>query len=248
MTVHKILDPPRETILYRAAELFARQGYPATTMRDLAAALGVTPAALYYHFRSKDDLLLGVMLHGIQMVHERVRRAMEREPTVAQRIWAGLRAHLLACLEYQQFVAVILQESRYLSPEAARAVIAARDAYEDLWARARAEGQREGLFQPHVDLRLLRLFGFGAMNWVAVWYRPGGGREPEEIADAFLLYMARGVLRADIADLVIQQVARQADLACGRAGPACGAENQPPGSAGGKGAGGPGGRSPRGAP
>lgn len=242
MATNKILEPPQETILHHAAELFARRGYPATTMRHLAAALGVTPAALYYHFRNKDDLLLGVVLHGIRSVHDRVRRAMDGEPTVAQRIWAGLRAHVLACLEHQHFVAVILRESRYLSPQAARAAIAERDAYEALWARTLEEGAREGLFQPGVDLRLLRLFGFGAMNWVTVWYRPGGGRSPEEIADAFLLYIAKGVLRPEIADHVVSQVVQTALLPCGGMEPSRQGAGMPPGTGASPGSGGTGDR------
>ncbi|GAB6876578.1 TetR/AcrR family transcriptional regulator [Thermaerobacter litoralis] len=211
MAQGKILAPQQDTILQQAAGLFARQGYPATTMRDLAAALGVTPAALYYHFANKDQLLLEVMLHGIRVVHRRVEAAMAAAgPGLAERIWAGMRAHLLACLEHQDFVAVILQESRYLSPEAAQQVVAARDAYEALWARTLEEGAAAGLFQAGVDLRLLRLFGFGAMNWVTVWYRPDGPQSPEAIADAFLLYMAKGVLRPEVAGELIAQVAATA--------------------------------------
>lgn len=204
---NKIVAPQRETILHQAARLFARQGYPATTMRDLAATLGVTPAALYYHFSNKDQLLLEVVLHGIEVVHRRVEAAMAAAPTVAQRIWAGLRAHLLACLDHQDFVAVILQESRYLSPAAAERAVAARDAYEALWARTLEAGAEAGLFQGGVDLRLLRLFGFGAMNWVTVWYRRDGPLPPEAIADAFLLYIAKGVLRPEVADDLVAQVA-----------------------------------------
>ncbi|ADU51628.1 transcriptional regulator, TetR family [Thermaerobacter marianensis DSM 12885] len=214
MAHSKILSPQRETILQHAASLFARQGYPATTMRDLAAALGVTPAALYYHFNNKDQLLLEVMLHGIQMVHRRVQLAMaEGGPGLAERIWLGLRAHLLACLENQDFVSVILQESRYLSPEAAARVAEAQEDYERLWARTLEEGAAAGLFQPGVDLRLLRLFGFGAMNWVTVWYRPGGPLSPEAIADAFLLYMAKGVLKPEVAHILVSHVAAKAGCA-----------------------------------
>jgi len=235
LATSKIVDPPRETILQQAAELFAVRGYPATTMRDLAAALGVTPAALYYHFRNKDELLLEVIRHGVRAVHRRVERAMAGEATVAGRIWAGLRAHVLACLEYQFFVAVILRDSRYLSPEATREAVAELDAYEALWDRILAEGAREGLFQPGVDLRLLRLFGFGAMNWITIWYRPGGRWTPEEIADYFLLYIAKGVLRPEIADFVVGQVIRDAGLHCGprRAGTPGGEQGDGSGSGGG---------------
>jgi AcrR family transcriptional regulator len=51
-------DDQREQILARAAELFARQGFNATTMNQLAAACGVTKPTLYHYFTDKSSLLL----------------------------------------------------------------------------------------------------------------------------------------------------------------------------------------------
>lgn len=51
----------RSEIREIAAELFARQGYDKTSLREVAERLGITKAALYYHFPSKSDLMLGIV-------------------------------------------------------------------------------------------------------------------------------------------------------------------------------------------
>lgn len=192
---------PQE-ILAKAAYLFRIKGYPATSIRDIGNELGVTSAALYYHFRSKDDILLSVMLDGLAIVRRRVEAAMEKAKTPMERIRVGLREHVLTCLEHQDYAAVIFQEIRYLSGVSLTKVIEARDGYEDLWAATLESGRQAGCFRPNVDLHLLRLFGFGAMNWVTVWYREDGAYSPEKIADSFFEQMVDGVLSEEYKETI----------------------------------------------
>jgi AcrR family transcriptional regulator len=57
----------RETILETSAKLFSQQGYKEVSIRDIAQACGMTNAALYYHFKNKEDLFLAML----QRDHER---------------------------------------------------------------------------------------------------------------------------------------------------------------------------------
>ena len=59
------------------------------------------------------------------------------------------------------------------------------------------EAAGAGRVRSGVDLKLVRLYGFGAVNWVATWYTPGGKRTPEQLADAFWGYLALGLLADD---------------------------------------------------
>ncbi|KQV18704.1 TetR/AcrR family transcriptional regulator [Kitasatospora sp. Root107] len=51
----------RARIIDVALELFAEQGYEKTSLREIADRLGVTKAALYYHFKTKDDIVHGIV-------------------------------------------------------------------------------------------------------------------------------------------------------------------------------------------
>ncbi len=61
-------EQTRAQILETAQRLFAEQGYDATSLQMIADELGLTKAAVYYHFRAKNDLLHAAMLPGIQWI------------------------------------------------------------------------------------------------------------------------------------------------------------------------------------
>ncbi len=181
-------------IIITSAQLFRQKGYLATSIRDISEALEMTSAALYYHFKNKEEILLTIMNVGLDVLLEEVSQAVAPEEGVWPRIRAALRAHLRISLSYQDFAFVLLQDWRHLSPEWQARVIARRDAYDELWDGLFAEGRAAGIFRPGIDLELLRLMTIGAVNLVVSWYRPTGTYSPEEIADAFLDFIGKGVL------------------------------------------------------
>ena len=82
-------EPTRDRVLRLADALFARRGYAAVSMRDVALAAGVTKPALYYHFRDKDALFTECLLvHQLQL-GERLRAALDDDEPVASRAAAA---------------------------------------------------------------------------------------------------------------------------------------------------------------
>jgi TetR/AcrR family transcriptional regulator, cholesterol catabolism regulator len=70
----------RSRIEHEALSLFERQGFRTTTMREITAACGVTPAAFYNHFQSKDDLLLSIILSSFFDLGATVSAELNRVP------------------------------------------------------------------------------------------------------------------------------------------------------------------------
>jgi AcrR family transcriptional regulator len=86
-------DPPkavstRERILNVALELFTEKGYDGTSLREVAAKLGVTKAAIYYHFASKDDILMALHMRLHEFGKEAIGRMAEETVTLA--LWGEL--------------------------------------------------------------------------------------------------------------------------------------------------------------
>ena len=75
----------REAILQAAAEVLRRNGYEATTMKDIAGQVKLTAASLYHHFENKDTLLLAVLELGLQYVSKEI-EAVLQNPDLS---WAG---------------------------------------------------------------------------------------------------------------------------------------------------------------
>lgn len=189
-----------ESILIESARLFREKGYLATSIRDIGEALGITSAALYYHFKNKEELLSAVMLVALRELRTAVEDAIASEATTAGRIRSALRTHLEISVDYQDFAIVLLQEVRYLSGESRLRIVEQRDAYEDMWNKLFEEGVRHNIYKPDVDLGLLRLLTFGAINLVVTWYKPTGTYKPQQIADTLYRIAAEGVIREEYRD------------------------------------------------
>lgn len=183
-----------DPLLDAAARLFRRRGYAPATLRDIAKASGLLPGSVFYRYRSKEHILLALMERAV----DRATRAIESETRgvqdPVQRVRAALRVHLRLAAR-DDATHALLYDWRALSPSGRRAMVRLRDRYERFWDGLLAAAAAESPLRDDVDLKLVRLLGFGAMNWVGQWYSPRGEKSPEEIADALWAAMAFGILQ-----------------------------------------------------
>jgi TetR/AcrR family transcriptional regulator, cholesterol catabolism regulator len=175
-----------------AARLFKQQGFAATTVRQIAKAAGMLPGSLHYRYPTKDSLLLALMRRGVEADMACIREAISASRDPMERLRLALRARVRFLLA-RDSASVILFDWRSLKGPAHDEMIRQRDAYEAFWIGLINEAAGAGRLRPGLDLKLLRLLVFGAVNWVALWYSPRGERSPEEIADAFWGFIAFGV-------------------------------------------------------
>jgi AcrR family transcriptional regulator len=178
----------RQAILDAAAGLFARRGFHAASMREIAAAAGMLPGSLYYHFPSKDDLLLAVYEEGVDRIAERLDVAVAEVEAPWARLEAACVAHLEMLLEAGGDTAqVVIRVRPEDCPAMAARLVALRDAHED-----RFKALIAALELPEdADRQALRLLLLGALNWTQTWYRPGGD-PPATLARRFLAQIAGG--------------------------------------------------------
>ena len=174
-------DNRRQPLLEAAAAAFRRHGFHASSMRDIARAAGMLPGSVYYHFDSKEALLVAVYGEGVRRISEAVDRAIDGIAAPGDRLAAACRAHLDTLLDESDFAQVVVRVLPEDVPAAAAALAAHRDSYE-----ARFRALIEDLDLPaDVDPGHLRRLLMGALNWSRHWYRPGG-ESPAQIADAML--------------------------------------------------------------
>jgi len=163
-------DNRRQQLLDVAARLFRERGFHVTSMRDIAHEVGMLSGSIYYHFSSKEELLLAVYEEGLRHIAEQVDAAVAGRNTPWERLEAGCAAHLEALLELSDYTQVMI---RVLPPEGgkvAERLLELRDQYE---ARFRELIDALDLTEGP-DRRYLRLLLMGGLNWSHVWYHPGG--------------------------------------------------------------------------
>jgi AcrR family transcriptional regulator len=201
----------RDDILLAAADVLGRNGYEATTMKDIAAAVNLTAASLYHHFRNKDALLLAVLEAGLEHVTHQIEIIAQSNQSPAEKLRQMVREHVVGVTEHTAVGAAMIFEIRSLigvkpPPTSASAAdkqdyaefitrrdsfFARRDQFEKLFQQIVEEGIQTETFRP-VDVPVFTKTMLGAHNWVGVWYRAGGRLNGEQIADV----MSDAFLRA----------------------------------------------------
>lgn len=174
-------DNRRQQLLDTAARLFRQHGYHATSMRDIASAVGMLPGSIYYHFASKDELLVTVYREGVSRIAERLDAAVAGKKEPWQQLEAACIAHLQTVLDHSDYAQVVIRVLPDDAPAVRVRLVALRDHYEE-----RFKDLVAALDLPaYVDRHYLRLLLLGALNWSQVWYRRGGD-SPRTIAKRFL--------------------------------------------------------------
>jgi len=178
----------REIIVKAAGRLFREKGYEGTSVRDLADAVGLQSGSLFFHFRSKEEILLSLLEGGLRRAVAILDRHLAAAVSPREKLSAILHGHLQAILdEERDAFYVVLRDWRTLSPYSRKKVIALRDEYENRIALSLNELAHSGLIPGNT--RLFRLFLLGALNWTVQWYRPDGDLTIGELADSFLELM-----------------------------------------------------------
>jgi AcrR family transcriptional regulator len=164
-----------------AGRLFVDKGYEATTIRDIAGAVGMRSGSPFYHFKSKQDMLKAVMIEGLTAALAAQQAAVAGLKDPEEKFRALVKSHLRIILEDHTEFPVLLYEWRSLSDESRAEVIAVKDRYEAVWQPVLRELKKAGRLRD--DGKVARFLLFGALNWVVQWYRPGGGMSVEQIAE-----------------------------------------------------------------
>ena len=171
----------RAELLRVCARLFREKGFDGTTIRDISGAAGMHSGSPFYHFPSKQEMLLAVMEQGLAEGLRKSEAVLGERLPPDEKFRRLVRVHLGTILEDgNDFIPVLLYDWRSLTPANRRRVIALKDRYDELWQKMLDELARAG----HIagDAQLARLLVLGAVNWSAQWYRAGGRLSLDEVA------------------------------------------------------------------
>ena len=193
----KARKPNRETLprlIAGAAELFSKHGYEATSTRSVATSLGLDKASLYYHVRSKEDLLYVICKSSIERLETEVEAALAGVTDPVDRLNTLIVTQCSSLLRHQTEHATALAEVRALSPERLAQIVSLRKRHQTRVRQTIEAGQKAGAFRDDTPARFLGLMLEGLMDRTVVWYRRGEGCKPAELGRYFaeiFLYGAR---------------------------------------------------------
>ena len=177
----------RAEILRAAGTLFRRNGYHATSMRQLARHLNLQGASLYAHIDSKEQLLREIVDSAADAFLASARNVPADAPP-QERLAAFIRGHLHVVENEIETAAVFFHEWTHLAEESRRHVIERRDAYQAHLKRIIEDGGRTGAFKVH-DVDVSTLLTLSTLNWSYQWFDPKGRMPLEVLTEQYVQYV-----------------------------------------------------------
>ncbi len=158
-----------QPLLDAAAKLFASKGYRETTMRDIGAEVGMQAGSVYYHFKSKEELLLAVYAMAVDGIEARLLAALEGVEDPWRRLEVAVVTHLETILDRNDYSSVMIGVTPDKAEDIVAELVALRDRYESHFIQIIEDLP----LAVRTDRRLLRLMLLGALNSTRNWYREG---------------------------------------------------------------------------
>jgi TetR/AcrR family transcriptional regulator, cholesterol catabolism regulator len=186
----------RELIVSSAAELFASKSIAATTVREIADAVGMLSGSLYHHFDSKDAIVAEVLSGYLDTIHKRYAEVLSSGKKPADCLYDLVLVSLQVAEEQPHPTAIYQNELHYLRErDAFTNVQRAAAEVQRTWLSVIEAGVADGSFRddipPRVFYRLIR-----DAVWLSVrWHRPGGRYTTKKLADDVTSIFLEGFLR-----------------------------------------------------
>lgn len=172
----------KQQIIEKATELFQKQGYAATSMRDLAGYLGIEAASLYSHIKSKEEILQTICFQMANDFFQSLEKVELENSSADKKLRKAVISHVQVMTKDSASSAVFFSEWRHLSESYLNDFLEMRNNYENKFIRILTDGHKEGIFKK-MDAKFTVLALLSSINWMPSWYKPDGTLSPEDIAD-----------------------------------------------------------------
>ncbi|MBL6448346.1 TetR family transcriptional regulator [Fulvivirga sp. 29W222] len=182
----------KEQVIRTASELFKQKGYSATSMRDLAQALGIEAASLYSHIKSKEEILQALCFEMAKRFQRSLREVEGADISYSERLRRGITGHIHVMAKELTASAVFMNEHRHLSQPYLRDFLLMRINYINRFKKIIEGGIKAGEFKA-VDTKLAVMTLFSSLNWMPHWYDPSGIIDPSELGNQLAGMLIEGL-------------------------------------------------------
>lgn len=183
-------------ILQKAAKVFERRGVSRTTIEDIAKEVGIKREAIYYYFKSREEILHSILIPQARMLNKELESILNSNQEPLPKLRSAIRHHLSSFNPSAYLVmTVALREDHFFddSPKA----IELRQLWSEnghLWTALIRQGQEQGDFNPDLNPKMVAFGILGMCNWLARWFDPlKGSVSLDEVIEIFSTLAASGV-------------------------------------------------------
>lgn len=181
----RVQSPTVRRLLLAGVEAFWRDGFHASSTRDIAKRAKLSPAAVYVHFKAKEDLLFDIIQYVAENLRDRLREAAAEGGTPTELLSRLVHAYVALPARMYKASLVANREFNSLTVSQRKQIVKLREELETIVGNCLAAGKESGEF--HFDeLSLTRMAVVSLCRSTLLWYSPRGKLTPEEIADYYV--------------------------------------------------------------
>lgn len=174
--------------------MFFERGFELTSVSDIADALSITKAGLYYYFTSKQDLLFRIVTLGLDSVKNEVLDPARDIRDPEERLKFIILNHGRLAAEGNHAVIIISHEINSLTSTQREAVMKRRREYFEFVRQTLVELEQQGKLQA-IDITTATFTLFGMILWLPRWYRPNGKLSVEKVCRDVCNMAIKGLMR-----------------------------------------------------
>lgn len=184
----------RDEIIQVAAKIFAAKGYHSTTLDEIAGELLITKPALYYHIRSKEELLREI-IKSIMEPLEEATKVKESDLPPKEKLEKIIEIMITFGADRRETTTIAFQEGRILPKRSRDAIRRREKEVERIVQGILNDGIEQGVFAID-DIKMACFAILGAANSIYRWYHPDGYLSPKQIAKNFIHLLEYGYIKA----------------------------------------------------
>jgi AcrR family transcriptional regulator len=185
----------RTAEVYRtAAQIILQKGYDATSVSDIAQALGITKAGLYHYIHGKTQLLFDIMQYGLNELDREVAQPAKKIADAESRLRFMIRMHARIVTRGHGAVTILVDEARALTPAQNRKITRRKREYLD-FLEATLQEMKDARKLRDVNVTVAAFSLLGMINWLSRWYHADGALNEQQIAEAIVDIALNGLTR-----------------------------------------------------
>lgn len=184
----------RESIISASIDLFYQHGYQKASLRDIAQRVGVTQAAIYYHFSCKEEILLTIIEQFTNQLFFTLKSCLADNKDPVNNLKNAIIKHCILTKSIRSGAKIIIEDKRFLSNDLRKMAKEKEKVIYYLYRDYLAEMQKSNLIK-ECDLTMATFGILGMINWLYHWYNPEGKIKLETMAEEMVQNLFYGLLK-----------------------------------------------------
>lgn len=186
-------DVRRQEILKIAVDVFYQYGYHKASIKDISTRLGTTKAAIYYHFRNKEEILFIIVDKIANELLLSFKACLSKYKDPIERLHALIVTQISFIESHRKDIKILIEDKRFLSGDLNRLTREKEKTIFRLYRANMQELQNMGKLR-NLDLTAATFGVFGMINWIYHWYRPEGNLSIEDLGEHIVKILMHGLL------------------------------------------------------